>query len=237
MFEILVESKPKQERTISETAISVVCHALLALATIQATRGGLAVVEDSIIQVPDFVLDQPPPPPRVPADEAARRVVIPVVPPPTAFRTVLPPIALPTEIPPVNLKEVFERRLISGRGIGDSVVGGIVGTPRSMLDPIVGTESFTVDQVDDPAEYIGGSEVVYPVGMKMAGITGVVRLQFVVGVDGKVEPTTVRVVSSSHEAFERSATDGIRAMRFKPAKLRGQPVRQLVEQSIRFRLD
>ncbi|MDZ4389240.1 MAG: hypothetical protein U0974_05885 [Gemmatimonadales bacterium] len=63
MFEILVESKPKQERTISETVISVVCHALLALATIQATRGGVAVVEDSIIQVPDFVLDQPPPPP------------------------------------------------------------------------------------------------------------------------------------------------------------------------------
>lgn len=237
MFENLVESKPTRERTLGETALSVTCHAMLALGAIQATRGAAAVAEEKITDRTDFVLHEPPPPPAPPSDEPNRHVNVVVDASPKGFQTVRPPTDLRIEIPPANLKETFDARAFSGLGAENGVVDGVVGAPPSLLTNLVGTESFTIDQVDDPVRLIGGPEPVYPDAMKIAGIEGVVRLRFVVGVDGKVESSTVRVVSSSHEAFERSAIEGIRTMRFKSATMRGQTVRQLVEQNVRFRLD
>jgi hypothetical protein len=42
------------------------------------------------------------------------------------------------------------------------------------------------------------------------------------------------VESRSHPAFEANAVEGITKIIFKPGRVRGTPVRQLVTQSIRF---
>ena len=41
-------------------------------------------------------------------------------------------------------------------------------------------------------------------------------------------------MSSTNKAFEEPAVTAIGRARFKPAKMRGQPVRQLVQQAIAF---
>ncbi|MDX2207419.1 MAG: energy transducer TonB [Gemmatimonadales bacterium] len=237
MFENLIESKPKKERTIGETALSVVFHVLLGIGAIKATQGAAEMVQQKIATQADFVLNEPPPPPPPPPDEPLQPQTVAVNPPPMGFQTIMPPKDLPTEIPPVNLNEKFDARDFSGKGVEGGIATGIIGGTGPVLTEVVGTESFTVDQVDDPAQYVGGPEPVYPEVMKSVGIEGVVRLRFVVGTDGRVEPNTIQVVSSSNKAFENAAVEGIKKLRFKPARMRGQEVRQLVEQNIRFNLN
>ncbi len=237
MFENLIESKPKKERTITQTIMSVVIHAALFVGAVKATQGAAEIVQEKIAEQAEFVLNEIPPPPPPPPEEIPPDAVITTNPPPMGFQTIMPPRDLPTEIPPVNLNEKFDARDFSGRGVEGGVSTGIIGgTGPVITDAIVTTESYTVEQVDDPAAYIDGLAANYPDVLRGVGVEGVVRLRFVVGINGRVEANTIQVVSSSNKAFEANAVDGIKKARFKPARMRGQPVRQLVEQNIRFAL-
>jgi protein TonB len=238
VFENLIESKPKKERTIGQTIMSVVVHAALIVGAVKATQGAAEIVQEKIAEQADFVLNEVPPPPPPPPEEIPPDAVITTNPPPMGFQTIMPPRDLPTEIPPVNLNEKFDARDFSGRGVEGGVATGVIGgTGPVITDAIVMTESYTVDQVDDPASYLSGPSPVYPEVMRGVGIEGVVRLRFVVGINGRVEANTIQVVSSSNKAFEANAIEGIKKIIFKPARMRGQPVRQLVEQNIRFALN
>ena len=57
---------------------------------------------------------------------------------------------------------------------------------------------------------------------------------FVVDTSGRVEPASVRIIESSHHAFDDAAGDAVVRARFQPARLRGQPVRQITRQRVRF---
>ncbi len=237
MFENLIESKPKKERTITQTIMSVVIHVALFVGAVKATQGAAEVIQEKIAEQADFVLNEIPPPPPPPPEEIPPDAVITTNPPPMGFQTIMPPRDLPTEIPPVNLNEKFDARDFSGRGVAGGIATGVPGgTGPVITDAIVLTESYTVEQVDDPAAYIDGLAAAYPDVLRGVGVEGVVRLRFVVGINGRVEANTIQVVSSSNKAFEANAVDGIKRARFKPAQMRGQAVRQLVEQNIRFTL-
>ena len=69
---------------------------------------------------------------------------------------------------------------------------------------------------------------------RKSGVAGEVTLQFVVNADGKVEPASVRVISSTLYGFEAAAREAILRARFEPATIRGKEVRQLVQQRVRF---
>ncbi len=53
---------------------------------------------------------------------------------------------------------------------------------------------------------------------------------------GQAEPTSVKVLKTTHPAFVEPAKDAIIKGVFKPAKFKGQPVRQLVQQRIVFKV-
>jgi TonB family protein len=144
----------------------------------------------------------------------------------------LPPKEIPTEIPPVDLTQKFNAKDFSGKGVEGGIANGVVG---GKVEIVVG-ESFTADQVDDPVQYLDGPPAVYPPVLKSAGIEGRVSLRFVVGTDGRPEAGTIQVLSSTNKAFEPPAIEVIKKSRFKPAKIRGTPVRQLVDQAVRFSL-
>jgi TonB family protein len=74
--------------------------------------------------------------------------------------------------------------------------------------------------------------------MKSAGIAGKVSLQFVVNTDGRVDPGSVKVVSTTHKAFEDPARQVIvsPACQYKAGTSRGKPVRVLVQQAVSFKL-
>lgn len=98
------------------------------------------------------------------------------------------------------------------------------------------TEQFTVDQVDDPVAYLSGPKPEYPADLKARKVEGRVTLRFIVGREGKAETGSVQVVNSTNREFEAAAVAVISGSLFKPARIKGTPVRQIVEQSIRFTL-
>lgn len=237
MFDNLIESKPKKQKTLGQTIASLVIHVLLVFGAIKATQGAAEAVAERNERPIEFVVNQPPPPPP-PPQEIPPDAVVTANPPPQGFQTIVPPKDLPTEIPPVDLNQKFDARDFSGRGVAGGVAEGVVGGVGPVItDAIIdGGQTYTVDEVDEPVQRTGGPELAYPPPMRTVGIDGVVQLRFVVGTNGRVESNSITVVSSTNKAFENAAIENVRASRFSPAKMRGQPVRQLVQQTYRFSL-
>ena len=106
------------------------------------------------------------------------------------------------------------------------------GPPARLFDT-----TFTVFEVDAMVErYEGSGAPAYPSDLAAAGVEGVVRTTYVVDATGRVDTTTIRILSSDHPHFSTSVQTALGEMRFRPAKRRGQPVRQLVEQRFRFQM-
>jgi outer membrane biosynthesis protein TonB len=65
-------------------------------------------------------------------------------------------------------------------------------------------------------------------------VEGRVKVVPVVDTTGKVEAGSVRILESSHQAFEDAARGTVLGAAFRPARLNSRPVRQLTRQAIRF---
>ena len=100
---------------------------------------------------------------------------------------------------------------------------------------------FTADQVEEaarPDESSQGSLVpIYPDELFEAGITGATLVEFVVDSIGQIELNTFGVITSTHHLFTQSVRRSLDDISFVPARLKGQPVRQLVQWPVRFDLD
>ena len=234
MFDNLVESKPRRERSIGQTIFSVVIHLALIVGAIKATQGAAETVQEMISQETEFVLNEPPPPPPPPPEDLPENVVVTDNPPPRGFQTIMPPRDLPTEIPPIDLNEKFDARDFSATGVEGGTATGVVGGVGPVITEAPSSVSYSIDEVDQRATRISGPDPVYPEIMESVGIEGVVRLRFVVGANGRVEANSVVVISSTNKAFESNAIEAVVRSTYRPAQIRGQAVRQMVEQNIRF---
>jgi TonB family protein len=77
---------------------------------------------------------------------------------------------------------------------------------------------------------------VYPSSMREAGLSGVVPIEAIIGVDGTV--ASVRVVSAQvHPALAQAAVDAVRQWQFSPTLLNGRPVEVVMNVSVRFDLE
>jgi len=68
----------------------------------------------------------------------------------------------------------------------------------------------------------------YPAALQRAGITGTVQVQFVVDAAGKVEPSSIKVLSSTVPALAEAAAGIVSEIRFKPGQVKGQAVKSVV---------
>ena len=93
---------------------------------------------------------------------------------------------------------------------------------------------FLTSQLDDPAQRISGPPPRYPPVMASAGIAGSVDLQFIIDTTGHVEPGSLKVIAKTHDAFVEPAKEAIQKSIFKPARYKGEPVRQQVQQRVSF---
>ncbi|MDQ3673798.1 MAG: TonB family protein, partial [Gemmatimonadota bacterium] len=95
---------------------------------------------------------------------------------------------------------------------------------------------YTADQVDQPAVLAPGSasSPPYPDSLWNAGASGGAVAEFIVDAGGYIESGTVRIVSSTHPYFGSSVRSSLEGAAFEPARLGGQPVRQLVQLPFRF---
>lgn len=231
MFENLIESKPRRFKSWSQSILSVVIHVALIFVAVQATRGAAEVLEKIVADTTSFFL-KPPPPPPPPPQEIPPEAIVTANPPPQGFQTVIPPDKIPTTIPPVNLNERFDAADFSGKGVAGGIAKGIVGG----TGPVIQEQAYLQEQVDDPVRAISQPSPRYPPTMQQLGITGAVRIQFVVDTTGHAERNSLKVLQSSNRAFEEPARETILKSVFKPARIRGQAVRQLVEQNVSFKI-
>jgi len=98
------------------------------------------------------------------------------------------------------------------------------------------TGLLTAASVDDPVGVVEQPAPRYPPALEQAGITGHVELEYVVDTTGRAEPGSLRTLVTTHPAFEAAAQATVLASRYRPARLRGSVVRQLVRQTLRFRV-
>ena len=74
----------------------------------------------------------------------------------------------------------------------------------------------------------------FPTNLRGEGVGGRVTMEFVVGVDGKVIPSSMRVISSPRPEITSAAVGTILGSEFQPGTVRGCTVPVLVRQSINF---
>lgn len=97
------------------------------------------------------------------------------------------------------------------------------------------TVVFEESSVDQPVEVLDQRPPVYPRGLEAMGVTGRVVLEYVVNAEGVVEPGSVRVLEANDASFGESAVKAIEQSRFRPARIGGTAVNQLVRQAVGFR--
>jgi protein TonB len=67
-------------------------------------------------------------------------------------------------------------------------------------------------------------ERVYPDMLRDAGVTGRTTVQLVIDRNGAVQPGSVTVQETTHEAFRDAAVRAAERFRFRPARVNGKPV-------------
>ena len=232
MFENLIESKTKSQKTFGQTLLSFAIHGLIIFGAVKATQGVAETIKEKPVDTTMVFLKPPEPPP--PPPPPPENVVVAQNPPPKGFQTVVAPTDIPKDIPPIDLKEkAFDPKDFTGKGVEGGIASGIAGG----TGPVdVKAEVFTEAQLDDPVQAITQPTPRYPPVLQSAGIAGRVELQYIVDTTGHAEPSSFKILKSTHQAFEEPAREAIMKSVFKPAKFRGRPVRQLVQQAMSFKI-
>ena len=105
------------------------------------------------------------------------------------------------------------------------------------LESMVATlKVYTPEQVDEPASMDPAHpvDVDYPQAVFADNGEGSVIAEFVVNADGKVEEGTFGIVASTDARLSEAVQKAVEEAVFKPAKLKGSPVRQVVQQPFSF---
>jgi len=147
-------------------------------------------------------------------------------PKPAPRQPLVAPTAMPTTIAPPSTAPVVPIATSDAPADANAIATAVPGP----------NDAYSASDVDETAGVLDGQRgPVYPEGLQRMGIQGKVRARFIVGVNGRVdgEPT---ILSSSNDAFSESVRRYLGNARYRPATLRGQPVRQLVEQQFLFEL-
>jgi TonB family protein len=91
-------------------------------------------------------------------------------------------------------------------------------------------------QVDEPASMQGNAGLRYPAELRRAGVEGTVLVHFELGVDGRADMSTFRVLKSDHHAFTEAVRAVLPGIRYTAARKDGRVVRQVVQQPFVFQL-
>lgn len=121
-------------------------------------------------------------------------------------------------------------------GVEGGREGGVVGGQGEEIPEPGGT--YIASVVDRQAELSNRRELprlmrrLYPDVLRDAGIGGRVVVQFVVDTNGRVDMSTVKVMSASHDGFVDVTRQALREFRFRPARVGSTTVRMLTQMPI-----
>jgi protein TonB len=236
MFDVLLASGAHLDLKPRWVTTSMLTHAAILTLAVLATKGALdtrkVIPEESIllyIPKPD-----PPPPVAQPKVQPAPNIIV-AEPPPKGFQTVAAPIDIPNLIPPIDRNQKpLDPRDFTGIGVEGGVAEGVVGGTGVVAKADAIYQATTALAGFDPAVLLSEPAPKYPAALDRAGVAGVVMVEFVVDTSGKAEAASLRVIESSHPAFEGAARTAVMGALFRPAHLAAVPVRQLTRQRVRF---
>jgi protein TonB len=217
MFTTLLESTPHRKPHSTTAVVSALFHLALIAAAIYATASGAAskVVATAATRVTMVHWARPSAQPKsAPAHQAPKPKARPVV----------APTKVPTETPPPdpNARPTTELET----GATTNLAAG--GTPGA----------FNAFEVDVEVVAIAGSiRPRYPEPLRATGTEGQVIAQFIVDEKGRANRESFKVLSSTHKLFTDAVSRALPEMRFRPAKIGGKPVSQLVQQLFVFKID
>lgn len=253
MLNVYVRGRKRRVWSPGTIAASVGAHLLLLAGAVSAAGGDPHEHDDDGIEdvtyheiakprvaTPPAVEPRTPPPPRsdAPTPKLGDHRVIENVP------------AVPTSIPEVDPNEKFDASEYSGEGRQDGNV--IVDNPPPSSEPAEpgnpepagdGNDVVDVSMVEELPELSNRSQAErllrqnYPDLLRDAGVTGRTIVTMIINAEGRVEPGSVRVVESTHEAFSEPAVKVAERMRFRPAKLNRQAVPVLITIPIEWKVE
>src|SRR6476660_1521663 len=235
MFNNLIESKPKKQRTTGGLVFSGILHAILGTAAVYGTLQAKEQLEKPKAEKVEFVemkkKEEPPPPKEVPPPP---KDVVMAPPPPKGFQVLTAPIKVPDVLPDIaRSKKVTDEADFSGKGVAGGTSKGVVGGTA----PVNTDQPYFEFQVEKQVTTAPGSpQPRYPDMLKSANVEGEVLAQFVVDTTGHAEMNTFKVLKSSHELFTQSVRNVLPNMRFYPAEIGGRKVKQMVQQPFTFAL-
>jgi TonB family protein len=104
--------------------------------------------------------------------------------------------------------------------------GGGPGAPVALsgLEPF-GALSDT-DDVDRPPLLIIPIAPAYPAALRAAGVAGSTLVEYVVGVDGRVDTSSLHVIQTTHPDFVAPVRAALATARFTPAQRAGMLLRR-----------
>lgn len=163
----------------------------------------------------------PPPPPPPPEDPP---------PPPEPEQEETPP-ELDTPPPPISLEQLD---MALNPGTGGSM-GGDFALPSFDVDSsdLGGMEIFELGDVDSPPQPRTKIEFSYPSAAKRRGITGVVKVEYVVDENGRVEQ--INIVDSPDRSLSNATTEVLERARFQPAEKSGRAVKVRMRAAVPYR--
>lgn len=227
----------------STIGVSLVVHAALLVGAVYATVAvpQEAEKEEQLVEyfdIPEEVAPEPEPEPEPPPVQEAPPPETP--PPPQGFQELIPPLEPPPMIPDVDVSQpAVNPEDFSGIGQAGGIAEGIEGgTPQPVVAPVDSSFNYEVGVLDRVPELTNKSSIasrmerLYPRRFQDAGIGGTVDLEFVVLPNGRVEASSVKVVSSTHDEFAKLSSQVAEQFRFRPGIYKGEEVRVLVKMPI-----
>jgi len=244
MMNVLFESNARPDRGLRGTAISIVVHSSLVFFAVYATAraSGPPQPENPEQRITQFPTTPPARPARPasperpvpPGDRAARAAETEPAPADANIVPFQAPLSIPLHIQPIDPLATMSRALetTGKRNLTDGAVSDLA--PSSEKNAGV----YGMDEVDEQVLPVAPSvSPVYPSALRSRGVEGEVVAQFVVNESGRVDEATFFVVNAPDPAFVRSVKAALSRMRFRPARIRGNAVSQVVRQAFVFTLD
>lgn len=230
MLGVLLESRARAQRRSAGAALSVAIHlAIIAAVTAHTVQGRT--------------------PPRDKPKAVLLRFAQPVVRPPVVrtvttsstasipniasvlIRRIVAPVSVPRTLPPIDVSGgvPFDSIVISGPGSGGSAgPHGVIDGESSSRAEWSGKELLMrIERSVKPR---------YPEALRQSGIDGRVVVQFTVDTTGRVEPSSIRILSSTHDLFTRAVRDALVQFRFTPAAVGDRRVPALAEMPFEFQI-
>jgi len=222
MMRLWRESYGKTSAVSQSAIVSVIAHAAIIAAAVSGTQKAPGVPEETLANRVYFL----PPPDRGIGQRGTRETL-------RYFDLAPEGLGAGLGVAKVEAKKQFTEIDQSPPGdLGTELQQSIATPPTVGADSVLSVLEVDSAAVRDPTS----AAPAYPLALLKQNVQGSVFTQYVVDTSGFADSTSLKIIRATHPEFALAVRAAIPYMRFSPARLGTQRVRQLVEQEFTFRI-